>query len=112
MQDKGEARAGTPSEIDINQREQINELDRRIELLNNERSVANQIISKQKTKIRALMRRTGKPSTEQMKIMIDENRFKSSGRVNYAAVGQELRVHGNTAKKWIQELGLSAYGKE
>ena len=44
-----------------------------------------------------------------MKVIIDKNRFKSNDIANCTKIGKEIGRDPETAKRWIQKLGLSDY---
>ena len=61
-----------------------------------------------KVKAQALIIKSGRPDEMQMKIHIDNCR-KINGKCNDSAVGRLLGIDSETAKRWIQNLGLSEY---
>ena len=79
-----------------------------VQTLSNELAAAHSRIKALTKRNKALTRREGKPSRSEMISIIDESRF-TSGRANYSKIGETLGKTGETAKKWIEGLGLSAY---
>jgi hypothetical protein len=74
-----------------------------------EHRVAVKIIKKQKRQLRALKLHRHKPTQMEMKEIIDKHRFKSNDKANCTKIGNELGIDPETAKRWIQKLGLSDY---
>ena len=62
-----------------------------------------------KNKAQSLTIQTGRPNKEQMMHYIDDGCRKRNGKCNNEAVGRKLGIDGETAKRWIEELGLSNY---
>jgi len=74
-----------------------------------EHRVAVKMIKKQKRQLRALKLHRHKPTQMEMKEIIDKHRFKSNDKANCTKIGNELDIDPETAKRWIQKLGLSDY---
>ena len=74
-----------------------------------EHRVAVKIIKKQKRQLRALKLHRHKPNQMEMKEIIDKHRFKSNDKANCTKIGDALDIDPETAKRWIQKLGLSDY---
>ena len=70
---------------------------------------AVEIIKKQKRQLRALKLHRHKPTQMEMKEIIDKHRFKSNDKANCTKIGDALDIDPETAKRWIQKLGLSDY---
>jgi len=51
---------------------------------------------------------TCQESKENMKLIIDRNRFKN-GKANYSAIGWAIGIDYETAQNWIKKIGLSDY---
>jgi len=89
------------------------DLKRVLQHRNNELRNAHNIIKQQKRKNVSLEKRhKGMPSVDKMISLIDEHRFKSSGKANCSALGRQLGVDSETVKSWIQKLGLFNYAFE
>ena len=76
---------------------------------NAEHRVAVNIIKKQKRQLGALKLHRHKPTQMEMKEIIDKHRFKSNDKANCTKIGDALDIDPETAKRWIQKLGLSDY---
>jgi len=76
---------------------------------NAEHRVAVKKIKQLRNENKALKLHTGKPSRMAMKVIIDKNRFKSNDIANCTNIGKEIGRDPETAKRWIQKLGLSDY---
>lgn len=48
----------------------------------------------------------GKPSREELNERANENRFKTTGEVNFSKLGRSLGVANHTAKQWCKEEGI------
>jgi len=79
-----------------------------VQIVSNELANAETLIKSQAKKIKALKRLQGKPTQSEMKSIMDENRFKN-GKVNFSKIGESLGKRGETARKWIDDLGLLSY---
>jgi len=79
-----------------------------IQNISNELSAAQAIILTQRKENRALRRYRSRPSNAEMIQIIDENRF-INGNANFSKIGTAIGKTGETAKKWIEEMGLIAY---
>ena len=67
------------------------------------------ILSKDKKKYKAAIKNMRhKPTQMEMKHIIDKCLFKN-GKCNNTKVGEILAIDGETAKAWIEQLGLSDY---
>ena len=67
------------------------------------------ILSKDKKKYKAAIKNMRhKPTQMEMKHIIDKCLFKN-GKCNNTKVGDILGIDGETAKAWIEKLGLSDY---
>ena len=76
---------------------------------NPEHRVAVNIIKKLTKQQKALKLHRYKPTQMEMKEIIDKHRFKSNDKANCTKIGNELDIDPETAKRWIQKLGLSDY---
>ena len=84
------------------------EASKLIDELNNQLMVANKKVIEQRDKNKALALRNKKLTRDEMVAVIDSCR-KLNGKGNNEAVGRKLGVDGETAKAWIEKLGLSDY---
>ena len=77
----------------------------------NEKAAMVNVIKKlsHKLKAQSLMLQRGRPNKKQMKHHIDDGCRKRNGKCNNEAVGRKLGIDGETAKRWIEDLGLSNY---
>jgi hypothetical protein len=70
---------------------------------------AHNLIKRQKKKIQALRLRKKKPTTEMEMVELIIRNLKKNGKCNNEACGRELKVDGETIKRWIGEFGLTRY---
>ena len=70
---------------------------------------AHNLIKRQKKKIQALRLRKKKPTTEMEMVELIIRNLKKNGKCNNEACGRELKVDGETIKRWIREFGLTRY---
>ena len=80
-------------------------------VVDNEKVAMVNTIKKLSSKVKAqsLTIQTGRPNKEQMMHYIDDGCRKRNGKCNNEAVGRKLGIDGETAKRWIEDLGLSNY---
>jgi len=69
---------------------------------------SHRIIKKQKREIQSLKLHRNKPNQMQMKELIDQCRFEND-KCNNTKLGKKLGIDPDTAKSWIEKLGLSDY---
>jgi len=70
---------------------------------------AHNLIKRQKKKIQALRLRKKKPTTEMEMVELIIRNLKKNGKCNNEACGREVKVDGETIKRWIREFGLTRY---
>ena len=70
---------------------------------------AHNLIKRQKKKIQALQLRGKKPTTEMEMVELINRNLKKNGKCNNEACGREVKVDGETIKRWIREFGLTRY---
>ena len=70
---------------------------------------AHNLIKRQKKKIQALRLRKKKPTTEMEMVELINRNLKKNGKCNNEACGREVKVDGETIKRWIREFGLTRY---
>ena len=89
------------------------ELSRELKLLKEENAALNNELQNAH---RAILRKknarylAGLPSKEDLKVVMDEHRFKS-GNVNYSSLGRAVGRDHKTVKRWIERLGLMSYAE-
>ena len=71
--------------------------------------VAVKLLKKLRNEKKALKLYRSKPTPKIMKEIIDKHRFKSSEIANCTKIGADLGIDPETAKSWIEKLGLSDY---
>ena len=76
--------------------------------IDGEHRSAVQMVKKLSRQNKALKIHRHKPNPMEMKEIIDKNRFKND-KCNNTKVGSDLGVDPETAKRWIEKLGLSDY---
>ena len=71
--------------------------------------VAVKLLKQLRNEKKALKLYRSKPTPKIMKEIIDKHRFKSSEIANCTKIGADLGIDPETAKSWIEKLGLSDY---
>jgi hypothetical protein len=90
------------------------ELSRELSLLKEENVALNNELQNAH---RAILRKknarylAGLPSKEELKLVMDEHRFKN-GKVNYSSLGRGVGRNHKTVKGWIERLGLISYAED
>ena len=82
------------------------------QVLSQEIALRNVKIIQQKDTIKALRLKTDKPSLDELRKLIDRNRFHSSAKANYSAIGKILGRDPDTVKRWIMIAGLRPYAED
>lgn len=78
------------------------------QMLSNVIAVSQDKVKKLRDTIRALQKKSRRPSREELQETMDKHRF-HSGKVNLSAVGREYGKTGDTIKRWIEEDNLLSY---
>ena len=87
--------------------EEYNKLKNEKRSLTIQHALANETILKLREKIRKGKEYTYyKSRPEELQKIVDENRFKTSGKPNYSAIGRIIGKNHETVKKWVKELHL------
>ena len=81
-----------------------------VSILNNHLRNANNLIKRLKNENRVLKTRASRPDVNTLRDLIDESR-KKNGAANLTALGRLIGRHGDTAKRWIIESGLSDFAQ-
>ena len=83
--------------------------EKTIRELTNELSVSNKKVLQERSKNKALQNRKKKPTTEMEMVELINRNLKKNGKCNNEACGREVKVDGETIKRWIREFGLTRY---
>ncbi|MDX9759085.1 MAG: hypothetical protein RBU27_07995 [Bacteroidota bacterium] len=83
------------------------ELQRALEILRNEHRVTTDALLESRATVKDLVKfDSERPTREILYELADEHRYKSSGKINYSAIGRLLDRDHKTIKRWCEDLGI------
>ena len=80
------------------------------DIITNELRNAHNLMKRLKNENQMLEVRASRPDVNDLRDLIDKSR-KKNGTANLTALGKKLGRHGDTAKRWIIESGLSDFAQ-
>lgn len=83
------------------------ELQRALEILRNEHRVTTDALLESRATVKDLVKfDSERPTREILYELADKHRYKSSGKINYSAIGRLLSRDHKTIKRWCEDLGI------
>lgn len=83
------------------------ELQRALEILRNEHRVTTDALLESRATVKDLVKfDSERPTREILYELADKHRYKSSGKINYSAIGRLLDRDHKTIKRWCEDLGI------